>query len=145
VDVETIKARAVTDVGAGNTVYLGTAAWSTVAICTEARLAELDAANLPTVTDAILADTGTDGVVVATASKTGYGLAADGLDSIATTAPTTVASNFRQMLVQLWRRFFKKAVKNSTQIKTYADDGAIVVTTQTISDDGTTETQGPAS
>ena len=95
VDVETIKARAVTDVGSGQTVYLGTAAWSTVstvtglsvtlsglhgsgswatatgfataAICTEGRLAELDAAHLPTVTDAILADTGTDGVVLAAA------------------------------------------------------------------------------
>ena len=49
--------------------------------CTEARLAELDAANLPADvaavkadTAAVLVDTGTDGVVVAAASKTGYSL-----------------------------------------------------------------------
>jgi len=77
--------------------------------------------------------------------KTGFKLASDGLDAITTTAPTGVASNFREMLVQLWRRFFKKATKSSTQIKTYADDGTTVVTTQTISESGSDETQGAAS
>lgn len=50
-------------------------------VCTETRLAELDAANLIADVAAvkgdtanILADTGTDGVVVAAASKTGYSL-----------------------------------------------------------------------
>ena len=38
---------------------------ATLAICTETRMAELDAANLPADVDAILADTGTDGVVLA--------------------------------------------------------------------------------
>lgn len=57
--------------------------------CTEARLAELDAANLitdvaniKTDTAAILLDTGTDGVVVAAASKTGYALSTAGVDAI---------------------------------------------------------------
>lgn len=66
---------------------------------TEARLAELDAANLPADLDtvktnaaAILADTGTDGVVVAAASKTGYKLAGDGLDAVMVEA----GLNFRQ-------------------------------------------------
>lgn len=49
----------------------------------EARLAELDAANLPADIDAILLDTGTDGVVVAAGSKSGYSL---------TTAPPTAAA-----------------------------------------------------
>jgi len=96
-------------------------------------------------TAAILLDTGTDGVVVAAGSKTGYSLAATGLDSISVTAPSGVASTFPAMVVQLWRRFFSKATKTSSQIKTYADDGTTVVTTQTVSDDGTTETQGAAS
>ena len=96
-------------------------------------------------TAATLADTGTDGVVVAAGSKTGYSLAATGLDSISVTAPSGVASTFPAMVVQLWRRFFSKATKTSSQIKTYADDGTTVVTTQTVSDDGTTETQGAAS
>lgn len=69
-------------------------------------------------------------------------LTADGLDAISTTAPTGPASNFREMVVQTWRRFFKKATQTDTQIKTYADNGSTVVTMQTVSDDGTTETQG---
>jgi ActR/RegA family two-component response regulator len=83
--------------------------------------------------------------VDATSDKAGFKLASDGLDSISITAPAGVATNFREMLVQLWRRFFKKATKTSTQIKTYADNGSTVVTTQTISDDGTTQTQGAGS
>lgn len=72
-------------------------------------------------------------------------LASDGLDSVSITAPSGVASNFREMIVQVWRRFFKKATQTDSQIKTYDDDGSTVVTTQTVSDDGTTETQGAAS
>lgn len=41
-----------------------------------------DIAAVKSDTTAVLLDTGTDGVVVATASKTGYGLAATGLDSV---------------------------------------------------------------
>lgn len=112
---------------------------------TEARLAELDAANLPDDVDAILADTGTAGVVVAAASKTGYALAATGLDAITATDPAGLATTFPQMVVQTWRRFFHKVTATSTQVKTYDDAGTGVLTTQTVSDDGTTETQGKAS
>ena len=100
---------------------------------------------IKTETALILADTGTDGVVVATASKTGYALSATGLDTIATTAPTGVASTFREMMVQVWRRFFKKSTLTATELKTYADNGTSVLTTQSVSDDETTETQGAAS
>jgi hypothetical protein len=77
---------------------------------------------------------------------TGYGLklASDGLDSIATTAPTGVASNFREMVVQVWRRFFRRAVRTDTTLKTYADNGTTELTTQTISTTDDTETQGTA-
>lgn len=77
--------------------------------------------------------------------KTGYALSSSGLDLIATTAPSGVALTFPAMLVQVWRRFFKKSTLTSTQLQTYADDGSTVVTTQTVSDDGTTQTQGAAS
>lgn len=86
--------------------------------------------------------TGTVGSVV---TKTGYSLAATGLDAIAVTDPAGVADTFPKMIVQLWRRFFKKSTLTATQLKTYADDGTTVRTTQTVSDDGTTETQGAAS
>lgn len=106
-------------------------------------------------------DTGTgDGLHLQGGDESGYGLHAtspteatdvdfklgsDALDGISTGAPTGVASNFREMLVQVWRRFFKKATKSSTQIKTYADNGSTVVTTQTISSSGSDEEQGAAS
>jgi len=82
---------------------------------------------------------------VTVGDKTGYALASDGLDSISTTAPSGVASNFREMLVQLWRRFFGKSTMTATELKTYADNGTDVLTTQTVSEDGTTQTQGAAS
>jgi len=111
---------------------------SVVALLTQVNLAIATSA-------AILDDTGTSGVVVAAASKTGYGLASDGLDSISTTAPSGAASNFRQMVVQTWRRLFKKTTLTSTQLKTYADDGTTVVTTQAVTNTGGTETVGNAS
>jgi hypothetical protein len=85
-------------------------------------------------------------VVGSVASVTaGVNLAATGLDSIPVADPGGVASTFPQMVVQTWRRFFKKATKTSTQIKTYDDTGVTTRTTQTVSDDGTTQTQGVAS
>lgn len=86
------------------------------------------------------------GVIVAqNDDKTGYALSASGLDSISTTAPSGVAANFREMAVQVWRRLFKKATMTATELKTFADNGSTVLTTQTLSDDGTTQTQGAAS
>lgn len=76
--------------------------------------------------------------------KTGYALATDGLDSIPIVDPGGVASTFPNMLVQLWRRFFKKADITTTTLKTYGDDGSTVRTTQTVSDTSGTQTQGAA-
>lgn len=77
--------------------------------------------------------------------KTGYALAATGLDAIPITAPAGVASTFREIVVQGWRRMFKKATMTATQMVTYADDGTTPLTTQAVSDDGETQTQGAAS
>lgn len=58
-----------TDVtGINGEAMRGTDSAALASVCTEGRLAELDAANIPTDLDAVLADTGTDGVVVATGS-----------------------------------------------------------------------------
>ncbi len=75
---------------------------------------------------------------VPVSDKTGFKLATDGLDTISTSAPAGVASNFREMSVQIWRRFFKKHAKDNSgkTIKCYADDGTTTVTTQTYTDDG---------
>lgn len=77
-------------------------------------------------------------------TKTGYALASNGLDSISTTAPSGVASNFREMLVAVWRRFFKRTTKDSDEIKTYADNGTSVLTTQTYTVSGSDEDVGAA-
>lgn len=77
-------------------------------------------------------------------NRTEYKLASDGLDSISTTEPSGVASNFREMLVQTWRRFFKKLTATKSAIKTYKDDTS-VATTQTVTFDGTTKTVNNAS
>ena len=79
--------------------------------------------------------------------KTGYALSSAGLDQISLADPGATASitTFPKALVWLFRRFFKKATMTSSQVKTYADDGVTVNVTQAVSDDGTTQTQGPAS
>jgi hypothetical protein len=76
--------------------------------------------------------------------KTGFKLASDGLDAITTSPTTGPATNLAQMIVQLWRRFFKQAVKDAGALRTFADDGTTVLTTQSVADDGVTQTQGPA-
>jgi hypothetical protein len=85
--------------------------------------------------------------VAANNDKTGYALSASGLDAIAVTdpgAPTNVTT-IPRMIVALWRRFFRKSTLTATQLKTFADDGTTVNSTQAVSDDGTTQTQGSAS
>jgi len=69
-------------------------------------------------------------------------LAGSGLDAITLPTLSTVATTFPGMVVQLWRRFFKKAILTSGTLITYADDGTTAVTTQTSSDTSTSETQG---
>lgn len=45
---------------------------------------------------------------------------------------------------QLWRYFFKKATLGGGLLKTYGDDGSTVLTTQSVSDNGQTQTRGAA-
>jgi len=78
-------------------------------------------------------------------TKTGYSLAATGLDAIATTEPTTVATTWPGMVVQIFRRLFGKVTQTSTQLKTYHTEGETIVTTLALSDESGTLTQGEAS
>jgi hypothetical protein len=77
--------------------------------------------------------------------KVGFTLASDGLDAISITEPAGVAANFREMMLQLWMRYFYKTTLTSTQLKTYSTDSASVKTTQAVSDAGGTQTIGKAS
>lgn len=85
------------------------------------------------------------GAVASVTATVNATLVATGLDAIAVTAPTGVATTFPQMVVQTWRRFFRKVVKTDAAITTYADNGSTAVTTQTISSASGTDTQGAAS
>lgn len=77
--------------------------------------------------------------------KAGFALSAAGLDAISVADFAGAANTLPKLIVRLWRRFFGPASKTSTQLRTFADDGTTVRTTQAVSDDGTTETQGLAS
>jgi hypothetical protein len=48
-------------------------------------------------------------------------LASDGLDDISIVEPTGRASNFREMLIQLYMRFFNKVDKTTSKIRVYKD------------------------
>lgn len=95
--------------------------------------------------DQILADTGTDGVVVASGSKTGYALSSTGLDQISAATPNGVASTFATKLMQVWARLFGRVTRDSDEIKTYRGDGTTVATTQTYTASGSDEDVGAAS
>jgi len=56
-----------------------------------------------------------------------------------------IDSALREKLLQLYRRFFGKSTLTRTQLKCYETDGVTVSSTQAVSDDGTTQTQGEAS
>jgi hypothetical protein len=76
--------------------------------------------------------------------KTGYSLAATGMDAIAVTDPGAITNmtTLPKLIVALWRYFYKKTTATSTQLKTYNDDNATVNTTMALSNDGTTQTKG---
>ena len=61
-----------------------------------------------------------------------------GLDAISMADPGGVAAmnTLPRQVNALWRRFFKKVVKNDTAITGYADDGLTVCWTQAYADDG---------
>lgn len=105
--------------------------------------AGVDWANVGSPTTTVNLSATTVGSVTATVNAT---LVSTGLDAISTTAPAGVASNFREMMVQLWRRFFKKMDSDTGAgtIKSYADNGTSVLTTQAVTIAGTTTTVGAA-
>jgi len=151
-----IDAIAIDVAGLDGVAMRGTDNAALASVCTETRLAELDAANLitdvanvKTDTAAILADTGTDGVVVAAASKTGYALSTAGVDAILDDTPSaelasipTTTSSLRLMIQFIFSYFRNKRTITSTTETLYKEDASTLLGTATVSDDGTTKTKG---
>lgn len=78
--------------------------------------------TIDTVVDAILADTGTDGVVVAAASKTGYALSAAGVDAVIDDV-VEGSTTLRQMLRLFAAALLGKASGLETTTAVYRDIG----------------------
>lgn len=68
--------------------------------------------------------------VFETETSGGVVLSSTGLDNISTSEPSGRASTFREMVVQLFMRFFNKVDKTSSRIRVYDENGN-VVTSQT--------------
>jgi len=91
----------------------------------------------------ILDDTGTAGVAVSAASKTGYALAATGLDAISAT-PSATVTTFPQRLMWAIQRFFNSS--KTPTVFTTNNDAGVALTTQAVTDDGAgTESLGAPS
>ena len=123
----------------------------TVRTAAATSLPEIGTTGYYTVTDANI-QTGDIVIVDDGTNKVGWGeyhpksiLSSDGLDSVSIAEPSGVATNFREIVVQLWRRFFGKTTFDSTQLLNYKADGTTVATTQLVSETTTIQTQGEAS
>jgi hypothetical protein len=97
-----------------------------------------------TLVDTTTVNTDMRGTDNANTTKTGYKLASDGLDSVSITEPGGVAGNFREMVVQTWRRLFKKSKMTPTTLISYKDDGTTAATTQTLSETDSEQNMGAA-
>ncbi len=94
-----------------------------------------------------LALVGSNVVASTVSDKTGYALSSAGLDQISVADPGPAAgwTTFPKIMVALYRRFFKKFVMTATLVDGYADDNTTLTSHQAVSNDGITQTQGPAS
>ncbi len=70
-------------------------------------------------------------------------LSLDALDNVSVTEPSGRAATFREMMIQLYMRFFNKVDKTSSQIRTY-DESGVEVTSQSYTSSGGTDTVSKA-
>jgi len=75
-------------------------------------------------------------------NKTGYKLAADGLDSITATESSGKPTNFREWVMWLVQRFRRSKMDRTAGTITVEQEDGTAVTEQTFSDDGTTQQLG---
>ncbi len=106
-----------------------------------------DIAALLAVAQAILADTGTDGVVVAAASKTGYRLSATGVDDVLDEVATSLIGKPNTLRGLIW--FLRQVSANklqydktTDQLVLFEDDGSTAKLTHAMTDDATEATRG---
>ncbi len=95
----------------------------------------------------ITSPTGTANViplVTDISTKSGYELAATGLDSITVTTPAGLATTFTEKMNAIWAWMYNKKDMTSTLWQFYNDAGDTVILEQALSDDTVTQTVGVA-
>ena len=143
-------------VGLNGAAMRGTDSAALASVCTEVRLAELDAANLPATTDATLVDTAVIGAAGAGLTDLGGmsttmkaqvnteavdALATDTYAQLGQGAPPATLS-IADMLRYIFKAWRNKTTQTATQYSLYNDDAATVDQKATFADDGTTATRG---
>ena len=169
-DRTTDSLQAIRDTAPLGTAMRGTDSAALASVCTEARLAELDAANLPAVTDAILVDTGTtlDGRIPAAlvggrmdsdiGAKTGNvalstqekaDVNAEVVDAVATDTyaepgqgTPAATTTLAAKLNYLYKAWRNRVTQTATQYTLYADNATTVDQKAAVSDDATTFDKG---
>ena len=151
-DRTTDSLQAIRDTAPLGTVMRGTDSAALASVCTETRLAELDAANLPTDvanvktdTAAVLLDTGTDGVVVNTHTATGKAeINAEVVDVVATDTIAELAQGIpaatptiRAALMLLYMGWRNKLDVDANNKEVHNDAGTVICK-KALTDDGTT-------
>ena len=104
-----------------------------------------DAAGIVATALGVLQTHGDDTWAASGVGKTGYKLAADGLDSIAATEPTAKPTNFREWLMWLVQRFRRAKLDRTAGTLTVEKEDGTVVTQQDVSDDGVAQQLGKPS
>jgi hypothetical protein len=105
------------------------------------RVAISKAGALPVWQDFVVAGENVFDSLIAVGDQSGFKLAPDGLDLINIKSLTGVASNFPEMVVQVWRRFFMRVTCTADTLTTYKDNGT-VMTEQDLIDSGGMQSQG---
>lgn len=136
------------------TAMRGTDNAALASVCTEGRLAELAAANLPADVDNILADTNelqTDnvpGLIGALENLSAAAVNAEVVDVLKTDTVTLpgqeappVTPTMEEAVAWLYKVFRNKKTQNATDWKLYDDAGSTVDSKATVSADGTTATK----
>lgn len=122
------------DYTAPDNTGIGTAASAAVSAAASAASADGKATAIQAKTDTIPASPAAVGSAMVVSDKTGFSLAATGLDAITATEPTGKPTTFPGWIMWLVQRF-RRVDKTATTIVVKTEAGAIV-TTQTTTDDG---------
>lgn len=133
----------------GDSAWITAVGFALASVCTEARLAELAAANLPADVDAILLDTDTTipGLIAALNDLSAAGVNAEVVDVMFTDTLSELAQakpaatpTFAAAMMLLYMKLRNRVDVTASEEAIYNDAGTVIAT-KALSDDGTTYTE----